>query len=97
MPAVSAIQPYLDCDAYRSLRARGDTLLAALLLRELSRDGAQGVLPRFVVLQALSDTAWGKQQQVPSSGDEAAVARVLKRWKRLGHPTVPGASPFEKE
>lgn len=95
--AISAIQPYLDCAAYRSLQARGDTLLAALLLRELSRDGADGVLPRFVALKALSDTAWGKQQQVPASGDEAAVARVLKRWKALGHPSVPGATPFEKE
>lgn len=94
--AISAIQPYLDCAAYRSLRARGDTLLAAVLLRELARPD-EGALPRFVILQALSDTAWGKQQQVPSSGDEAAVARVLKRWKALGHPSVPGATPFEKE
>lgn len=95
---ISAIQPYLDCAAYRALRARGDTLLAALLLRELSRDGAKadGVLPRFVILQALSDTEWGKAQSVPPSGDDAVAARVLRRWRDLGHPAVPGASPHEE-
>lgn len=95
---ISAIQPYLDCAAYRALRARGDTLLAALLLRELSRDvgRADGTLPRFVILQALSDTEWGKTQQVPPSGDDAVAARVLRRWRDLGHPAVPGASPHEK-
>ncbi len=95
---ISAIQPYLDCAAYRALRARGDTLLAALLLRELSREGARagGTLPRFVILQALSDTEWGKSQQVPSSGDDVAAARVLRRWRELGHPAVPGANPHDE-
>jgi hypothetical protein len=93
--AISAIQPYLDCAAYRSLRARGDQLLAAVLLRELARP-AEGSLPRFVILQALSETEWGKTQHVPPSGDDQVAARVLRRWRDLGHPSVPGASPHEK-
>ena len=44
-------------------------------------------------LHVLADTAWGRQQQIPGHGDERVARDVLRRWRALGHPNVPGASP----
>jgi hypothetical protein len=92
----NAIGPYLDCDGFRALRARGDQLVAALLLRELARGEEQHdatAVPRFLVLHVLADTAWGRTQLVPASGDGATARKVLALWRDSGLPQVPGISP----
>ncbi|MCO5168229.1 MAG: hypothetical protein M9894_17955 [Planctomycetes bacterium] len=95
----SAIAPYLDHPAFRRLEARGDPLLPAILLREL-RAGEAGdadAVPRFLVLHVLARTGWGRQQGVPDHGDARAAARALARWRAVGHPSLPGLRPHERD
>jgi len=94
--ARSAIAPYLDCDGYRDLRARGDRYVVPLLLRELDRGEAgrqEDAVPRFLVSHVLADTDWGGARDLRSSGDGADAAALLRAWRDAGAPTLPGVAP----
>lgn len=95
--AVSALQPYLEHDGFRRLAAHGDRLLSTILLRELARGeaGDQTAVPRFLVLHVLARTEWGRAQGVPDHGAADEAAQVLKKWRRLGHPALPGITPAD--
>jgi hypothetical protein len=94
----SAIGAYLAHDSVSRLRAHGDRVVATLMLRELRAGEERGdpdAVPRFLALKLLAATAWGWQQGVPDHGDEKTAARVLARWRALGHPVLPGILPHE--
>lgn len=95
----SAIGAYLAHESVGRLEAHGDQVVATLMLRELragEERGDQHAVPRFLALHLLAATRWGWQQGVPDHGDEKVAARVLAKWRGLGHPSLPGITPHER-